>query len=39
MVIEACHRGPFLAEIDEVEIEWEDVTQEHIDFLVRNMPS
>ena len=39
MVIDACHKGPFLAEIEEVEIEWEDVTQEHVDFTVRNMPS
>jgi acylphosphatase len=39
MVIDSCHKGPFLAEIEEVEIEWEDVTQEHVDFTVRNMPS
>jgi acylphosphatase len=39
MVIESCHKGPFLAEIEEVEIEWEDVTQEHLEFAVRNMPS
>lgn len=39
MVIEACRQGPFLAEVDEVEIEWEEVLQEFNDFSVRNMPS
>ncbi len=39
MMIDACHRGPFLAEIDEVEIAWEAITQEYPDFTVRNMPS
>ena len=39
MVIESCRQGPFMAEIEEVEIEWEEITQEHIDFAVRNMPS
>lgn len=39
MVIDACHTGPFLAEIDEVEIGWESITQEYPDFSIRNMPS
>jgi acylphosphatase len=39
MLIDACHKGPFLAEVEEVEIIWEGITQEYADFSVRNMPS
>jgi acylphosphatase len=39
MLIEACGKGPFLAEIDEVDIQWEETMQEYADFTVRNMPS
>jgi len=39
MVIEAARQGPFLAKVDEVEVVWEEVLQEFIDFSVRNMPS
>lgn len=39
MLIEASQKGPFLAEVEEVEIEWEEITQEYPDFIVRNMPS
>lgn len=38
-VIKECQKGPFLAEVEDVEIEWEEVKNEMTTFDIRTMPS
>lgn len=38
-VIKECQKGPFLAEVENVDVAWEDIKKEITTFDIRSMPS